>query len=59
MTSLNPHYISEQYQTIGEFTTQGNRSIQENEFIALRKDNKRLLMENNILKQAAFALIIG
>jgi transposase len=45
------------YQTTGEFTAQGNRSVQENELIALRKENKRLLMENDILKQAA--LIIG
>jgi transposase len=46
-----------QYQTTGEFTAQANRSAQENELIALRKENKRLLMENDILKQAA--LIIG
>lgn len=46
-----------QYQPTGEFTAQGNRSAQENELIALRKENKRLLMENDILKQAA--LIIG
>lgn len=39
-----------QYQTTGEFTAQGNRSVQENELIALRKENKRLLMENDILK---------
>jgi transposase len=46
-----------QYQATGEFTAQANRSAQENELIALRKENKRLLMENDILKQAA--LIIG
>jgi transposase len=46
-----------QYQTTGEFTAQANRRAQENELIALRKENKRLLMENDILKQAA--LIIG
>jgi transposase len=46
-----------QYQTTGEFTAQANHSAQENELIALRKENKRLLMENDILTQAA--LIIG
>ncbi|WP_392558939.1 IS3 family transposase [Orbus mooreae] len=46
-----------QYQETGSFTAQGNRSHEENELIALRKENKRLLMENDILKQAA--LIMG
>ena len=46
-----------QYQTTGTFTAQENRSTEENELIALRKENKRLLMENDILKQAA--LIMG
>ncbi|WP_392564330.1 transposase [Orbus wheelerorum] len=46
-----------QYQETGSFTAQGNRSDEENELIALRKENKRLLMENDILKQAA--LIMG
>lgn len=46
-----------QYQTTGSFTAKGNRSMEENELITLRKENKRLLMENDILKQAA--LIIG
>ncbi|OCG14755.1 transposase [Gilliamella sp. App6-5] len=46
-----------QYQTTGEFTAQANCSAQENELIALRKENKHLLMEHDILKQAA--LIIG
>ncbi|WP_176700714.1 hypothetical protein [Gilliamella sp. WF3-4] len=46
-----------QYQTTEEFTAQGNRNTQENVLIVLRKENKRLLMENNILKQAK--LVIG
>lgn len=46
-----------QYQTTGSFTAKDNRSAQENELIALRKEHKRLLMENDILKQAA--LIMG
>ncbi len=46
-----------QYQTSGAFSAQENRSTEENELIALRKENKRLLMENDILKQAV--LIMG
>jgi len=46
-----------QYQATGNFTAKGNRSAEENDLIALRKENKRLLMENDILKQAA--LIMG
>lgn len=46
-----------QYQTTWSFTAKDNRSAEENELIALRKENKRLLMENDILKQAA--LIMG
>lgn len=34
-----------------------NRTPEENELIRLRKENKQLLMENDILKQAA--LIFG
>lgn len=41
-----------QYQTTGAFSVQENRSTEENELIALRKENKRLLMKNDILKQA-------
>lgn len=45
-----------QYQTTGAFTAKDNRSAEENELIALRKENKRLLMENDILKQAALIM---
>ena len=41
----------------GSFKEKDNRSPEENELIVLRKENKRLLMENDILKQAA--LILG
>jgi len=41
----------------GSFTEKDNRSAEENELIALRKENQRLKMENDILKQAA--LIMG
>ena len=48
-----------QYSTTGSFKTKDNRSTEDedNELLALYKENKRLLMENDILKQAA--LIMG
>ncbi|GAC43071.1 transposase and inactivated derivative, partial [Paenibacillus popilliae ATCC 14706] len=46
-----------QAQTTGSFSEKDNRSPEENELIALRKENQRLKMENDILKQAA--LIMG
>lgn len=41
----------------GSFKTKDNRSLEEQELIALRKELKQLRMENDILKQAA--LIMG
>ncbi len=46
-----------QSQKSGSFTEKENRTSEENELIALRKENQRLKMENDILKQAA--LIMG
>ena len=46
-----------QYQQSGSFSEKDNRSAEENELIALRKENERLKMEVDILKQAA--LIMG
>lgn len=46
-----------QSQQSGYFTEKANRSEEENELLALRKENQRLKMENDILKQAA--LIMG
>lgn len=46
-----------QSQTTGSFKEKDNRSLEENELIALRKENQRLKMEVDILKQAA--LIMG
>ncbi|RKD25360.1 hypothetical protein BET04_03815 [Caminicella sporogenes] len=43
--------------TSGSFKAKDNRSQEENELIRLRKENQRLKMENDILKQAA--LIMG
>jgi len=46
-----------QYVTSGSFTAEGNRSQEDKELRDLRKENKRLRMENDLLKQAA--LILG
>lgn len=47
----------QKYQQSGSFKAADNRSAEENELIALRKELKQLRMENDILKQAA--LIMG
>ncbi len=41
----------------GSFKEKDNRTEEESELLALRKENQRLKMENDILKQAA--LIMG
>lgn len=46
-----------QSQASGSFRESDNRSTEENELRQLRKENQRLKMENDILKQAA--LIFG
>jgi transposase len=46
-----------QFRTSGAFTAEGNRSAEDKELRNLRKENKQLRMENDILKQAA--LILG
>ena len=45
------------YRKSGSFAAKDNRTDEENELARLRKENQRLLMENDILKQAA--LIMG
>jgi len=45
------------YERSKSFKAKDNRSDDDNELIKLRKDNKELKMENDILKQAA--LILG
>lgn len=45
------------YSESGSFKAKDNRTMEENELLRLRKENKQLLMENDILKQAA--LIMG
>lgn len=44
------------YTKSGSFKAKDNRSDEENELLRLRKENKRLLMENDILKQAALIM---
>jgi transposase len=46
-----------QSQTTGSFKEKDNQTPEEIELNKLRKENKQLLMENDILKQAA--LILG
>ena len=46
-----------QSETSGSFNEKDNRTPEEQELIELRKRNKQLEMENDILKQAA--LILG
>ena len=41
------------YSSSGSFKAKDNRSDEENELIKLKKENQRLKMENDILKQAA------
>jgi len=45
------------YSSSDSFKAKDNRSNEENELIKLKKENQRLKMENDILKQAA--LIMG
>ena len=47
----------QQEETTGSFKEKDNRSAEQQELIELRKRNKQLEMENDILKQAA--LIMG
>lgn len=47
----------QQYTQSGSFKEKDNRSEAENELIKLRKENKNLRIENDILKQAT--LIMG
>ncbi|GAE94698.1 mobile element protein [Gracilibacillus boraciitolerans JCM 21714] len=46
-----------QYQDSGSFQEKDNRTPEQEELVKLRKENQKLSMENDILKQAA--LIMG
>lgn len=57
---LTPSALSSwinKYNSIGSFNANDHRSDAEKELMKLRKENQRLKMENDILKQAA--LIMG
>ena len=57
---LTPSALSSwinKFNSTGSFNIEDNRSDAEKELIRLRKENQRLKMENDILKQAA--LIMG
>lgn len=51
------HEWVKKYNKTGSFKAADNQTAEQKELIALRKQNKQLLMENDILKQAA--LIMG
>ena len=57
LTASAFHKWVKQFNKTGSFKEADNRTPEEKELIALRKQNKQLLMENDILKQAA--LIMG
>lgn len=44
------------YKRTGSFREADNRSVEENELIRLRKENKQLRMEVDLLKQAALIM---
>lgn len=44
------------YKNSGSFKAKDNRTDEENELLKLKKQNKQLLMENDILKQAALIM---
>ncbi len=49
--------VLDNHQATGSFAAKDNRTEEETELDRLRKENQRLLIENDILKQAA--LIMG
>ena len=56
MAKSTLHKWISNYSASGSFKTKDNRTEEENELIRLRKQNKQLLMENDILKQAALIM---
>ncbi len=56
---LTPSALSnwiKKFNSTGSFKIQDNRTDEENELILLKKENKRLQMEVDILKQAALIM---
>lgn len=56
MSKSTLHQWVKDYNNTGSFKAKDNRSIEENELIELRKRNKQLEMEVDILKQAALIM---
>ena len=50
------HNWARKYQESGSFRDKDNRSAEETELIKLRKENKQLRMEVDLLKQAALIM---
>jgi len=57
ISSASIYKWAREYINTGSFKAADNRTPEQNEIIALRKENQHLKMENDILKQAA--LIMG
>jgi len=57
MARSTVHKWKKDFNNSGSFKIKDNRTDKEKELIKLRKENKQLKMENDILKQAA--LILG
>jgi len=57
VTKGTVHNWVKKYDETGSFRDADNRTLQEQELIRLRKENKQLQMENDLLKQVA--LIMG
>ncbi len=56
MSSSTLHSWVNRYKKSGSFKKEDNITDIEKELLALRKQNKQLLMENDILKQAALIM---
>lgn len=56
ITKSSLYEWEKQYKNSGKFTVIDNLSENEKELRQLKKENKRLLMENDILKQAALIM---
>ena len=56
MAASTLHKWVNDYNRSGSFAAKDNRSPEENELIKLRKENRLLRMENDILKQAVLIM---
>ena len=50
------HTWTKRYKTSGSYRDSDNRSLEETELMRLRKENKQLRMEVDLLKQAALIM---